>query len=108
MHNDIMAVGSKDSPPMLATGRYAQWQLHFLRYVDTKSNKNGLKQCIFNGLYIMTKVIVPTKPATTTEPTVAAYNVPETYENTTSKKHVYIDAEAEAIHMILSEIGNNI
>nr|GFB54272.1 hypothetical protein [Tanacetum cinerariifolium] len=26
MHNDIMAAGSRDHPPMLATGRYAQWQ----------------------------------------------------------------------------------
>ncbi|GKD35737.1 retrovirus-related pol polyprotein from transposon TNT 1-94 [Tanacetum coccineum] len=26
MHNNIMAAGSRDRPPMLATGRYAQWQ----------------------------------------------------------------------------------
>nr|GEX42933.1 hypothetical protein [Tanacetum cinerariifolium] len=26
MHNNIMVAGSKDQPPMLATGRYAQWQ----------------------------------------------------------------------------------
>ncbi|GKC41468.1 hypothetical protein Tco_1059190 [Tanacetum coccineum] len=26
MYNDIMTAGSKDRPPMLATGRYAQWQ----------------------------------------------------------------------------------
>ncbi|GJS75862.1 hypothetical protein Tco_0725743 [Tanacetum coccineum] len=26
MHNYIMAAGSRDRPPMLATGRYAQWQ----------------------------------------------------------------------------------
>ncbi|GKB98043.1 hypothetical protein Tco_1454411, partial [Tanacetum coccineum] len=24
MHNNIMAAGSRDRPPMLATGRYAQ------------------------------------------------------------------------------------
>ncbi|GKB80634.1 hypothetical protein Tco_0947529, partial [Tanacetum coccineum] len=46
MHNDIMAAGSKERPPMLALGRYAQWQSRFLRYVDTKSNKKELKQCI--------------------------------------------------------------
>ncbi|GJY42959.1 hypothetical protein Tco_0431172 [Tanacetum coccineum] len=32
MHNNIMAAGLRDRPPMLATGRYAQWQSHFLRY----------------------------------------------------------------------------
>ncbi|GKD28480.1 hypothetical protein Tco_1239258 [Tanacetum coccineum] len=26
MHNNIMAAGLRDRPPMLATGRYAQWQ----------------------------------------------------------------------------------
>ncbi|GJS06229.1 hypothetical protein Tco_0363025 [Tanacetum coccineum] len=26
MHNNIMTDGSRDRPPMLATGRYAQWQ----------------------------------------------------------------------------------
>ncbi|GJT48357.1 retrovirus-related pol polyprotein from transposon TNT 1-94 [Tanacetum coccineum] len=26
MHNNIMAAGSRDRPPMLATGRYAQWR----------------------------------------------------------------------------------
>ncbi|GJX34658.1 hypothetical protein Tco_0246215 [Tanacetum coccineum] len=30
MHNNIMAAGSRDRPPMLATGRYAQWRSRFL------------------------------------------------------------------------------
>ncbi|GJT41859.1 hypothetical protein Tco_0941724 [Tanacetum coccineum] len=38
MHNNIMAAGSRDRPPMLATRRYAQWQSRFMRYVDTKPN----------------------------------------------------------------------
>ncbi|GJV25303.1 hypothetical protein Tco_0231368, partial [Tanacetum coccineum] len=25
MHNNIMAAGSKDRPPMLGPGRYSQW-----------------------------------------------------------------------------------
>ncbi|GJT76849.1 hypothetical protein Tco_1043574 [Tanacetum coccineum] len=36
MHNNIMASGSRDRLPMLATGRYAQWQSRFLRYIDNK------------------------------------------------------------------------
>ncbi|GJV51511.1 hypothetical protein Tco_1447252, partial [Tanacetum coccineum] len=36
MHNNIMAVGSTDRPPMLATGRYVQWRSRFLRYIDTR------------------------------------------------------------------------
>ncbi|GJR20203.1 hypothetical protein Tco_0968730 [Tanacetum coccineum] len=63
MHNDIMAAGSKDHPPMLATGRYAQWQSGFMRYVDTKPNMKELKKCILNGPYVMTRVLVLAKPA---------------------------------------------
>ncbi|GKB37544.1 hypothetical protein Tco_0882486 [Tanacetum coccineum] len=76
MHNDIMAVGSKDSPPMLAIGRYAQWQ--------------------------------SPKPVTNIKEVVPEHNVPKTYKNTTPKKHAYFDAEAKAIHMILSGIGYDI
>ncbi|GJZ55593.1 hypothetical protein Tco_0610786 [Tanacetum coccineum] len=107
MHNDIMAASSRDHLPMLATRRYAQWQSCFLRYVDTKSNKQELKQCIFDGPYVMTEVTFPAKPATTTEG-VPEHNVPKTYENTSPKKHAYIDAEAEVVHMILSGIGYDI
>ncbi|GJT22923.1 hypothetical protein Tco_0892860 [Tanacetum coccineum] len=87
MHNDIMAAGSKDRPPMLATGRYAQWQSRFMRYVDTKSNKKELKKCIFD---------------------VPEHTVPETYENALPENRAYIDVEAEAIHLILTGIGDDI
>ncbi|GJV76634.1 hypothetical protein Tco_1508218 [Tanacetum coccineum] len=46
MHNNIMATGSKDRPPMLATGRYAQWRSRFLRYIDTRPNGDALQKCI--------------------------------------------------------------
>nr|GEY13570.1 retrovirus-related Pol polyprotein from transposon TNT 1-94 [Tanacetum cinerariifolium] len=38
MHNNIMAAGSRDRPPMLATGRYPEWRSRFLRYIDTRPN----------------------------------------------------------------------
>ncbi|GJW27063.1 hypothetical protein Tco_0040874 [Tanacetum coccineum] len=50
MHNNIMAAGSKDRPPMLGPGRYSQWHSRFLRYLDTKSNGEYLRKCIFEGL----------------------------------------------------------
>ncbi|GJX49891.1 hypothetical protein Tco_0276736 [Tanacetum coccineum] len=43
IHNDIMAASSRDRLLMLITGRYAQWQSRFLRYVDTKPNKKELR-----------------------------------------------------------------
>ncbi|GJS92152.1 hypothetical protein Tco_0774788 [Tanacetum coccineum] len=49
MHNNIMAAGSRDRPPMLATGRYAQWRSRFLRYIDTRPNGDALRKCILKG-----------------------------------------------------------
>ncbi|GJT45907.1 hypothetical protein Tco_0954622 [Tanacetum coccineum] len=92
MHNDIMAAGSRERPPMLAI--------------------KELRQCIFDGPYVMTEITVSAKTATTTEEAVPEHNVLETYKNTTLEKCAYFDAEAEAeaeaIHMILSGIGDDI
>nr|GEV79361.1 hypothetical protein [Tanacetum cinerariifolium] len=70
MHNNIMAAGSKDRPPMLATGRYAQWRSRFLRYIDTRPNGDALRKCILEGLYTLSTVIVPAIPATKNSPPV--------------------------------------
>ncbi|GJT81933.1 hypothetical protein Tco_1056275 [Tanacetum coccineum] len=75
MHINIMATGSRERPPMLATRRYTQWQ--------------------------------SLKPTTTKE-AIPEHNVLETYKNTTPKKRAYFDVEAEAIHMILSGIRDDI
>ncbi|GJT14700.1 hypothetical protein Tco_0861742 [Tanacetum coccineum] len=58
MHNDIMASGSKERPPMLALGIYAQWQLHFLRYVNLKPNRKLIRQCIFEVTYKLTQITI--------------------------------------------------
>nr|GEU66267.1 hypothetical protein [Tanacetum cinerariifolium] len=108
MHNDIMAAGSKDHPLMIATWRYAQWRSHFLRYVDRKSNMKEPKKCILNGPYVMTRILVPAKLSIETDPRVPKHIVQETYENTLSKNRAYIDAKAEAIHMNLSGIRDEI
>ncbi|GJX82672.1 hypothetical protein Tco_0332153 [Tanacetum coccineum] len=64
MHNNIMAAGSRDRPPMLATGRYAQWQSRFLRYINTSTNGVALRKCILEGPYEPTTVTIPAVPAT--------------------------------------------
>nr|GEZ16478.1 hypothetical protein [Tanacetum cinerariifolium] len=48
MHNNIMAAGLRDRPPMLATGRYPQWRSWFLRYIDTRTNSEALRKCILS------------------------------------------------------------
>ncbi|GJT95147.1 hypothetical protein Tco_1090665 [Tanacetum coccineum] len=49
MHNNIMAAGSRDRLPMLAKGRYAQWQSRFMRYIDIRPNGEALKKFILQG-----------------------------------------------------------
>nr|GEZ00618.1 hypothetical protein [Tanacetum cinerariifolium] len=58
MHNNIMAAGSRDRPPMLATGRYPQWRSRFLRYIDTRPNDEALRKYILSGLYKPTTILV--------------------------------------------------
>ncbi|GKB60627.1 hypothetical protein Tco_0916813 [Tanacetum coccineum] len=84
MHNDIMVAGSKERPPMLASGSCAQWKSQFMIYVDTKPNRELLKQTIYE----------------VTEK--------ETYANAKPENKKLIDAKAEAVHMILNGIENDI
>nr|GEU88529.1 hypothetical protein [Tanacetum cinerariifolium] len=76
--------GSRDLPPMLATGRYAQWRSRFLQYIDTRPNGDVLKKCILNSPYTPTIDVVPTVAAT---------------DDSSAK---------EAIHLILSGIRDEI
>nr|GEX10796.1 hypothetical protein [Tanacetum cinerariifolium] len=55
----------------------------------------------------MTEITVLANPTTATE-AVPGHTIVETYKNTTPKKHAYFDAEAEAIHMLLSGVGDDI
>nr|GEV09595.1 hypothetical protein [Tanacetum cinerariifolium] len=56
MHNNIMIASSKERPPMLTQGSYAQWKSRFMRYVDTKPNRELLKKTIYEGPHIMTEI----------------------------------------------------
>ncbi|GKC45592.1 hypothetical protein Tco_1063314 [Tanacetum coccineum] len=58
MHNNIMAFGSRDRPPMLATERYAQWQSRFMRYVDTKPNGEDLENAYYRVIIKLSTVII--------------------------------------------------
>ncbi|GJS28901.1 hypothetical protein Tco_0489521 [Tanacetum coccineum] len=79
MHNNIMTASSRDRPPMLATGRYAQWQSRFMRYVDTKPNGDALRKCILQGPYKISTVIIPSQPATDDTLAVEEQTVLETF-----------------------------
>ncbi|GJX89856.1 hypothetical protein Tco_0343182 [Tanacetum coccineum] len=107
-HNNIMAVGLRDHPPMLATDRYAQWRSRFLRYINTKTNGDALRKCILEGPYIPSTVIIEVVPGTEKSPAVPEHTTVETILNMSPVNKAHFESEKEAIHMILTGIGDEI
>ncbi|GJY67271.1 retrovirus-related pol polyprotein from transposon TNT 1-94 [Tanacetum coccineum] len=108
MHNNIMAAGSRDRPPMLAMGRYAQWQSRFLRYIDTRPNGDALRKFILEGPYQPTIVIIPAVPATKNSPAVPERTTVETILTMSLENKAHYESEKEAIHLLLTGIGDEI
>ncbi|GKD01635.1 hypothetical protein Tco_1171909 [Tanacetum coccineum] len=110
MHNNIMAASPRDRslPAMLATGRYAQWQSRFLRYIDTRPNGDALSKCILECPYTPSTVIIPVVPATDDSPKVPERIAVETILNMFPENKEHYQSEKEAIHLLLSEIGDEI
>ncbi|GJW26265.1 hypothetical protein Tco_0040076 [Tanacetum coccineum] len=82
MHNNIMAAGSKERPPMLGPGRYSQWRSRFHDDIDTKANGQLL--------------IIP------------EHDEAETVHNMSKENKLYFKAEKEAIFLLLTGIGDEI
>ncbi|GKA30079.1 hypothetical protein Tco_0716324 [Tanacetum coccineum] len=108
MHNDIIAAGSKERPPMLAPDSYAQWKSRFMRYVDTKPNRELIKKTINEGPYIMTEITHPEILEDGDRARVPCYIQKENYDNTAPENKKLIDAKVEVVHMILNRTGNDI
>ncbi|GJX05182.1 retrovirus-related pol polyprotein from transposon TNT 1-94 [Tanacetum coccineum] len=108
MHNNIMVAGSRDHPPMLATRRYAQWQSHFLRYIDTRPNGDALSKFILEGPYMLTTVTILTVPVTDDTPVVLERTTVETLLTMSPENKAHYESEKEAIHLLLTRIGDEI
>nr|GEW59929.1 retrovirus-related Pol polyprotein from transposon TNT 1-94 [Tanacetum cinerariifolium] len=108
MHNNIMAAGLRDRPLMLATGRYPQWRLRFLRYVDTRPNGEALRKCILSGPYKPITFLFQAVDATDDSPTILEHTTVETTMNMTPENKAHFEAEKEAIYLILTGIGDEI
>nr|GEX01291.1 hypothetical protein [Tanacetum cinerariifolium] len=107
LHNAIIEAGSKDRPPMLAPGNYVQWKSRIKRYIDTKPNHDLIHYCLKNPPYQLdwTNIDVPVSegsPITTTE------RIRETYKNVSQDIRDQLNAEAEAVQVILTGIDNDI
>ncbi|GKB75661.1 hypothetical protein Tco_0942556 [Tanacetum coccineum] len=87
MHNNIMAAGSRDRPPMLAPGRYAQWK---------------------SRPYTPSTAIIIAKEATDDSPAVPERIAVETILNMSPENKEHYQSEKEAIHFLLTGIGDEI
>ncbi|GJU97122.1 retrovirus-related pol polyprotein from transposon TNT 1-94 [Tanacetum coccineum] len=108
MHNNIMAAGSRDRPPMLATGRYAQWRSRFLRYIDTRPKGDALRKCILDGPYQPTIVTIAAVPATENSLEVPERTAVETVLTMSPENKDHYESEKEAIHLLLTGIMDEI
>nr|GEY03146.1 hypothetical protein [Tanacetum cinerariifolium] len=107
LHNVIMEAGGKDRPPMLAPGNYVQWKSIIKRYNDTKPNRELIHYCLKNPPYKFTwavkeVLIFEGSSVTTTEMYM------ETYKNVSQDIRDQLNAEAEAVQIILIWIDNDI
>ncbi|GJT43478.1 hypothetical protein Tco_0952193 [Tanacetum coccineum] len=79
-----------------------------MRYYEMKQNRELLKKCIEEGPCELTQITLPDALADDENPRQPGRSIKETYHNTTLEKLSLIDVEAEAFHMILNGIGNDI
>ncbi|GKB94214.1 hypothetical protein Tco_0980351 [Tanacetum coccineum] len=108
MYNNIMAAGLKDRPPMLVPGRYSQWRSRFLRYIDTKSNGEGLRKSILSGPYVPSIVLVQAVAAMEGNPAIQQHTTIETILNMTLENKEHFLSEKEAIFLLSTGIGDDI
>nr|GFB12465.1 hypothetical protein [Tanacetum cinerariifolium] len=92
---------------MLAPGNYVQWKSRIKRYIETKPNHELIHYCLTHPPYDLgwkEKFILDSEgnPTTTTE------KVFETYKNVTQEIRDQLNAEAEAVQIILTGIDNDI
>ncbi|GJR93241.1 retrovirus-related pol polyprotein from transposon TNT 1-94 [Tanacetum coccineum] len=106
-HNAIMEAGGKDHPPMLALGNYVHWKSRIKRYIDTKPNNELIHYCLQNPPYKFkwtekTAPVVEGSSETTTE------GYMENYKNVSQDIWDQLNAEAEAVQIILTGIDNDL
>ncbi|GKB43038.1 hypothetical protein Tco_0887980 [Tanacetum coccineum] len=89
MHNNIMVAGSRDRPPILATGRYVQ-------------------KCILEGPYTPSTIIIPVVPAAEDSLEVPKRTTVETLLNMSPENKDHYQLENEVIHLLLTGIGDEI
>ncbi|GJV22972.1 integrase, catalytic region, zinc finger, CCHC-type containing protein, partial [Tanacetum coccineum] len=82
--------------------------IHHGEYIDTRPNGDALRKCILEGPYQPTTVIIPAVPATENSPAVLERTTVETIFTMSPKNKAHYESEKEAIHFLLTRIGDEI
>nr|GEX80626.1 hypothetical protein [Tanacetum cinerariifolium] len=104
----IFIACSRDRPPMLAIGRYPQWRSRFLQYIHIRPNGDALRNCILNGPYKPTIILVQEVDSTDDSPAIPEHTTVEKPMNMSQENKAYFLAKKEEIHLILTGIGDEI
>nr|GEU75547.1 hypothetical protein [Tanacetum cinerariifolium] len=107
LHNAIMEAGGKDRPLVLAPGNYIQWKSRIKRYIDTKPNNELIHYCLQNPPYKFkwTEKTIPVSEGSS-DSTTEGYM--ENYKNVSEDIRDQLNAEVEAVQIILIGIDNDI
>ncbi|GKE88440.1 hypothetical protein Tco_1565915 [Tanacetum coccineum] len=93
---------------MSAPSNYVQWKSRIKRYIDTKPNYELIHLCLKNPPYKYQYRVPHTTPGIDGTPEQPMEEVMETYVTVSEETKKWIDAEAEAVHIILVRTDNDI
>nr|GEX09202.1 hypothetical protein [Tanacetum cinerariifolium] len=107
LQNAITEAGGKDRSPMLAPGNYVQWKSKIKGYIDTKSNHELIYYCLKNPPYKFTWADKEV-PISKGSSVITTKTYMETYKNVSQDIRDKLNAEGEAVQIILTGIDNDI
>ncbi|GJT41446.1 hypothetical protein Tco_0941311 [Tanacetum coccineum] len=108
MHNNIMQLVQKIVHQCVRPGRYSQWRLRYLWYIDTKPNGEGLRKSILSGPYVPSTVLVQAVAAAEGNPAIQQHTIIETVLNMTPENKEHFLSEKKAISWLLTVSDNDI
>nr|GEX09693.1 hypothetical protein [Tanacetum cinerariifolium] len=103
---DIYSAGSESCPPMLNKENYVPWSSRLLRYAKSRPNGNLIHNSILNGPYV--RRMIPEPGDTNREVTVTETFHVQTDNELTDKELKQIEADDQAIQIILLDLPKDI
>nr|GEY04857.1 retrovirus-related Pol polyprotein from transposon TNT 1-94 [Tanacetum cinerariifolium] len=104
---EYVSLSAKNRPPMLAPGNYVQWKSRIKRYIDTKPNHELIHYFLENPPYELDWKGIEV-PVSEGSPITTTSRIHETYKNVSQEIRDQLNAEAEAVQIILTGIDNDI